>query len=126
MLVRLLSLVFAIALLLAPLALAGEEDEALKAKIVTLISKLYSLDREDSVVIESLVKSEVIEGAKEGVVRVGNNRVTFCLIGEKIIIGRGYDLNFDPYEENLKKISLKGRPSRGSGPVLLVEYSDFQ
>src|SRR5205809_1076039 len=119
------SIVFACALSLAPLALAEQEDEALKAKAVTLISKLYDLDR-DSVVIVSLVKSQAIEGAKELTIRTGNKRATLYLFGGKIIVGRAYDLDYDPYQENLKKISLKDRPIRGSGPVLLVEYSDFQ
>ena len=125
MLARAFSLIFAIVLSLAPLALAGEEDEAFKVKIATLICKLFNLDQ-DSLVIESLLKSEAIEGAKEVVVRIGNNRATVYVIGDKMIMGRVYDLNFDPYQGNMKKISVKARPSRGSGSVLLVEYSDFQ
>lgn len=106
-------------------ALADKSGDAEKAKLVRYMAKLFNADQK-SITIESLENSSLIKGAKEGVVTIGRQNGRFFVVGQKLIIGNLYDLSTDPYQENMKKISLSNRPHHGSGPVTLIEYSDFQ
>ncbi len=110
-------------LLLPILAQKSTGDE--KAKLTKFLARLFNTDQK-SVTIESLTDSTLLKGAKEGAVTIGRQKGSFFVVGQKLILGSLYDLNSDPYKDNMKKISLRGRPLHGNGPVTLVEYSDFQ
>jgi ribosomal protein S24E len=111
----------------------GAQEASVKIKnypntlTVYIVGDKYIL-KQDAINVESIKDSTVLKGAKEVSMRIGNNPNPFTafFLGDKTVVGNVFDRNFDPYAENMKKISIKDRPTHGSGPVVLVEYSEFQ
>jgi protein-disulfide isomerase len=71
-----------------------------------------------------------IKGAKSGKLAVGGRSLGFLVSddGRYAIFGDLEDLTVDPFKAVMEKISLEGRPFKGSkdAKVTIVEYSDFQ
>ena len=80
------------------------------------------------------VKDSPIKGAKQGSLEVANGPqtreidFTMSADGRYVIFAETEDITVDPFKKIAEKISLKGKPFKGSdkAKVVIVEYSDFQ
>lgn len=80
------------------------------------------------------MKDSKIKGAKEGFIELGTpprtQKQPFLVStdGRYAVFGSIDDLTVNPYDEVMKKIDIKGHPTRGpkDAKVTIVEYSDFQ
>jgi protein-disulfide isomerase len=103
-------------------AAAGNDE---KAMLTGFVSKLFSVER-NTVNVTEIKPSALIKGAREATVTIGGSSVTVFLVGDKLIVGNTYDKNFDPLKALMARMTLKGRPTKGKGPVTIVEFSEFQ
>jgi protein-disulfide isomerase len=99
------------------------------AKLVEYYRRKANVPPNAAVTVEDL-KDSPIAGAKQGNLVVGGRKVGFISSadGRYAVFGELEDLTVDPFKSVMEKISLEGRPFKGSkeAKVTIVEYSDFQ
>ncbi|MBI1745864.1 MAG: hypothetical protein HYR55_04655 [Acidobacteria bacterium] len=96
-----------------------------KTKLIIFVAKLFNVDKK-TVDVSAVKPSTLVKGSREAVVSIGANTVTVYLIGDKMIIGNTYDKDYDPLKAIMAKLTLKGRPTKGKGPITIAEFSEFQ
>lgn len=105
------------------------DDAAIKTKVIEYYKRKANVPPNAQVELKDLEPSK-IKGAKTGVLVVGGQQVSVTISddGRYAIFGEVDDLTADPFAGVMKKISLKGKPSKGpeNAKVIIVEYSDFQ
>jgi len=110
-------------------AVAHAADDAMTKKLVEYYRRKANVPPSAQVEVKDL-KASPIKGAKTGTLAVGGREVTVTMSddGKYAIFGDVEDLSVDPFAGVMKKISLKGKPSKGpeNAKVVIVEYSDFQ
>ena len=99
------------------------EDE--KAKLASFVSKLFNVER-SAMQVSDIKPSPIIPGGREATITFGANSVTVYMVGDKLIVGNAYDKDYDPLKALMSKMTLKGRPTKGRGPVVIAEFSEFQ
>lgn len=108
---------------------ASASDDPVKSKIIEYYRRKANVPPNAQVELKDLQPSK-IKGAKTGVLSVGGQQmdVTISDDGRYAIFGEVEDLTADPFAGVMKKITLKGKPSKGpeNAKVIIVEYSDFQ
>jgi len=130
--VRITEVALALALVAAPLVpVVAHAEEG--SKIVEYFRKKANVPPNVPAKVVDL-KDSKIKGAKEGFIELGTpprvQKQPFVVStdGRYAIFGSIDDLTVNPYEEVMKKIDIKGRPTRGpkDAKVTIVEYSDFE
>jgi protein-disulfide isomerase len=105
-------------------ALAADTDA-----LVKYYRKKTNLPPAQAVTVSD-VKDSPIKGAKQGVLQVGGQKVTFIASPDLryVVFGEIDDVTVDPSKAVMEKISLKGEPFKGGkdAKVTIIEYSDFQ
>ena len=106
------------------------DDAAASKKVVEYYRRKANVPPAAQVEVKDL-KASKIKGAKTGTLQVGpQQKVEFTMSddGRYVVFGELEDVTVDPFAGVMKKISLKGQPSKGpeSAKVTIVEYSDFQ
>lgn len=118
-------LILALMSVLSAAAWAQKPDEDEKAKLASFVSKLFNVER-STIMVSDVKPSALIQGGREATITVGANSVTVYMVGDKLIIGNAYDKDYDPLKALMAKMTLKGRPTKGRGPVVIAEFSEFQ
>jgi len=96
-----------------------------KAALAGFVAKLFNVER-NMVNVTEIKPSALIPGGREATVTIGGNSVTVFMVRDKLIVGNAYDKNYDPLKALMDRMTLKGRPTKGRGPVTIVEFSEFQ
>jgi protein-disulfide isomerase len=108
---------------------AHAADDATTKKLIEYYRRKGNVPPSSQVEVKDL-KDSKIKGAKTGTLKVGPRDVNFLVSddGRYAVFGDLEDLTVDPFANVMKKISLKGKPHKGSenAKVTIVEYSDFQ
>jgi protein-disulfide isomerase len=108
---------------------ASAADDSVNAKVVEYYRRKANIPPTAKVELKDLQPSK-IKGAKSGVLTVGTQQVMVTISddGRYAVFGEVEDLTADPFAGVMKKIALKGKPSKGpaDAKVVIVEYSDFQ
>lgn len=115
-----------IAFVVTPAAWASTVDTT---KLVEYYRRKANVPANTPVSVEGLAAAP-IEGAQRGHLLVGGRKVEFLVSsdGRYAVFGEVEDLTVDPFKAVMERISLEGRPFKGSAEakVTIVEYSDFQ
>jgi protein-disulfide isomerase len=110
-------------------AAASATQDAMTQRLIEYFRRKQNVAPSAQVEVKDL-KASKIKGAKTGTLDVGGRSVEFTVSddGRYAFFGPLEDLTIDPFASVMKKISLKGVPSRGpaNAKVTIVEYSDFQ
>ena len=110
---------------LAPVVLRADDT----AKVIEYFRKKANLPANAPVTVSEL-KDSPIKGAKQGVIQVGSQQQPFLLSadGRYAVFSSIDDLTVNPYEEVMKRLTIKDRPTKGpkDARVTIVEFSEFQ
>jgi protein-disulfide isomerase len=124
---------------LSPLDSAKKEapppprDALNKKDLEFYVRHLYVLAPELKVEIGDF-KPSAVAGLLETRIRISNNlasKETTLYVtqdGKQVMEGRVFDVNKNPFRDNIEKITTMGQPGFGKegAPVVIVAYSDFQ
>ena len=102
-------------------------------QIASYIRKAFNVPQEVTITIQENAESKDIPGTYPILVmfkggRVDQKQEAWITKENKLIVGRAFDMNVDPYKKNQDKINLANVPVTGAADakVTIVEYSDFQ
>jgi len=116
-------------LLAACLCFAGTAAADSNDALVKYYRKSANLPPTQTVTVKD-VKDSPIKGAKQGVLEIGTQQITFIASPDLryVVFGEVNDITVDPSKAVMEKIALKGEPFKGGkdAKVTIVEYSDFQ
>jgi protein-disulfide isomerase len=118
---------------LAASAQAPKKSALDKATMEAYVRHLFVMDSRVTVQVSDPKPSEVPGFLQETVhASVGNQAQDFAFLiskdGSKIIQGSVFDINNNPFKNDLDKLKTEGAPNFGTAgaPVVVVEFSDFQ
>jgi protein-disulfide isomerase len=102
-------------------------------QIASYIRKAFNVPKDVTITIQENPESKDIPGTYPILVmfkggRVDQKQEAWITKENKLIVGRTFDMNLDPYKKNQDKINLANVPVTGAldAKVTIVEYSDFQ
>jgi protein-disulfide isomerase len=102
------------------------------AKVIEYVRKVFNIPANMQVEVKNSSKSVAgmraitIEVVSPG--RKSQSQDAWITPDGKLIVGKSFDLNVDPYQDNWAKVNLANVPATGpeKADVVIVEYSDFQ
>jgi len=102
-------------------------------QIASYIRKAFNVPANVTITVQENAESKDIPGTYPILVvfkggRVDQKQEAWITKENKLIVGRTFDMNVDPYKKNQDKINLANVPTTGAADakVTIVEYSDFQ